>query len=81
MTEVKNVMKRLMTLLLVFAMVITLVPLSGIEVKAATSGTVNGLADSTIELSYSGTAENAWSASGATIIGTTQNRKDTGGSC
>lgn len=78
MTEVKNVMKRLMTLLLVFAMVITLVPLSGIEVKAATSGTVNGLADSTIELSYSGTAENAWSASGATIIGTTQS---TSGSC
>lgn len=69
MTEVKNVMKRLMTLLLVFAMVVTIMPLSSIKAQAATSGTVSGLSDDTIELSYSGTADDAWTVSGTTIIG------------
>lgn len=45
---------------------------------AATSGTVTGLADENIGLSFSGDADNAWSASGTQIVGSATS---TGGVC
>ena len=45
---------------------------------AATSGTVTGLADENIGLSFSGDAEDAWSANGTSIIGAATSE---GGAC
>ena len=45
---------------------------------AATSGTVTGLSDSNIGLSFSGGADNAWSASGTQIIGKARSTSGSG---
>ncbi len=72
MKEMKEVWRRFVTVVLAVLMAVTLVPVSGlagVTAFAATSGTVAGLGDSEIGLSYSGTATDAWSASGTFIMG------------
>ena len=64
----KQVFKRFLSLALAMLMVLTLLPTMTTTAWAA-SGTVTGLADESIGLSFDGTADNAWSASSTQIIG------------
>ena len=66
---IKRITKRFLSLLLVTVMVLTLVPVVTVPAHAATSGPVTGLANENIGLSFTGDADNAWSASGTQIIG------------
>ena len=75
---IKRITKRFLSLLLVTVMVLALVPVITVPAHAATSGTVTGLANENIGLSFSGDADNAWSASGTQIIG---KARSTSGSC
>ena len=75
---IKRITKRFLSLLLVTVMVLALVPVITVPVHAATEGTVTGLADENIGLSFKGTADNAWSASGTQIVGSATG---TGGTC
>ena len=75
----KQVFKRFLSLALSMLMVLTLLPAMTTTAWAATSGTVTGLADEHIGLSFSGTAEEAWSASGTQIIG--KARSSSGSGC
>ena len=75
---IKRITKRFLSLLLVTVMVLALVPVITVPVHAATSGTVTGLANENIGLSFSGDADNAWGASGTTITGTVVS---VGGTC
>ena len=63
----KSTLKRFLSLTLVFLMVLTLLPAMTTTAWAATSGTVTGLADENIGLSFSGDAEDAWSANGRAL--------------
>ena len=74
---IRRVFKRCMLMALALLMAITIIPAVSIPVYAAEeSGTVAGLLDKDIELTYSG--ENVWSANGDTIKGSIKN---TSGSC
>lgn len=75
---VKRIGRRFVSLLLTFVTMLTMLPAMTLPALAATSGTVTGLADESIGLSFSGKAENAWSASGTQIVGSATS---TGGSC
>ena len=75
---IQRISKRFLSLLLVAVMVLALVPAITLPAFAATSGTVTGLADENIGLSFSGTADNAWSASGMQIVGSAWSKS---GSC
>lgn len=75
---VKRIGRRFVSLLLTFVTILTMLPAMTLPALAATSGTVTGLADESIGLSFSGKAENAWSASGTQIVGSATS---TGGSC
>ena len=75
---IQRISKRFLSLLLVAVMVLALLPVITLPAFAATSGTVTGLSDTNIGLSFSGTADNAWSASGTQIIG---KARSTSGSC
>ena len=75
---IKRIGRRFVSLLLTFVTVLTLLPAMTLPALAATSGTVTGLADETIGLSYTGTAGDAWTASGTSIIGAATS---TGGTC
>ena len=66
----KQVLKRFLSLTLVLLMTLSLLPYIAVPAYAATSGTVTGLADENIGLSFSGDADDAWGASGTTITGT-----------
>ena len=66
---VRRITKRFMTLLMVAVMLLALMPIVELPAFAANSGTVTGLSDTNIGLSFSGTADNAWSAAGTTITG------------
>ena len=66
----KQVFKRFLSLALAMLMVLTLLPGMTTTAWAATSGTVAGLADDNIGLSFKGDADNAWSAGGTEITGT-----------
>lgn len=66
---VKRIGRRFVSLLLTFVTILTMLPAMTLPALAATSGTVTGLADENIGLSFSGGADNAWSASGTQIIG------------
>ena len=59
-------------------MVLALVPAITLPAFAATNGTVTGLADENIGLSFTGSADDAWSANGTSIIGAATS---TGGTC
>ena len=75
---IQRISKRFLSLLLVAVMVLALLPVITLPAFAATSGTVTGLSDTNIGLSFSGDADNAWSASGTQIIG---KARSTSGSC
>ena len=66
---VKRISKRFLALLLAAVMVLAMMPTVTLPAYAATSGTVTGLSDTNIGLSFSGDADNAWSANGTTITG------------
>ena len=74
----KQVFKRFLSLALAMLMVLTLLPAMTTTAWAAISGTVTSLADENIGLSFTGDADNAWSANGTSIIGATTS---TGGTC
>lgn len=75
---IKRITKRFLSLLLVTVMVLALVPVVTVPAHAATSGTVTGLADENIGLSFTGNADDAWSANGTSIIGAATSE---GGTC
>ena len=70
--------RRFLSLVLCMCMVFVLLPNIAMPAYAANSGTVIGLADESIGLSFSGDADNAWSASGTQIVGSATG---TGGTC
>ncbi len=74
----KQVFKRFLSLALALLMVLTLLPAMTTTAWAATSGTVTGLADEHIGLSFTGTADNAWSASSTQIIGKARSTSGSG---
>ena len=74
----KNTWKRFLSLVLCMCMVMALLPNVTMTAFAATSGTVTGLADENIGLSFAGDADDAWSANGTSIIGAATS---TGGTC
>ena len=75
----KQVFKRFLSLAMSMLMVLTLLPAMTTTAWAATSGTVPGLADENIGLSFTGDADNAWSASGTQIVGSAKSTP--GGAC
>ena len=75
---IKRITKRFLSLLLATVMVLALVPVITVPAHAATSGSVTGLADENIGLSFTGNADDAWSANGTSIIGAATS---TGGTC
>lgn len=75
---VKRIGRRFVSLLLTFVTVLTMLPAMTLPALAATNGTVTGLADENIDLSFAGTADNAWSATGTQIVGKAQS---TSGGC
>ena len=66
---VKRISRRFVSLLLTFVTILTLLPAMTLPALAATSGTVTGLSNTDIGLSFAGDADNAWSASSTQIIG------------
>lgn len=75
---IQRISKRFLSLLLVAVMVLALVPAITLPAFAATSGAVTGLSDANIGLSFSGDADDAWSATGTTITGSVVS---VGGTC
>ena len=65
----KSTWKRFLSLVLCMCMVMALLPNVTMTAFAATSGTVTGLADENIGLSFTGDADDAWSANGTSITG------------
>ena len=74
----KSTLKRFLSLVLCMCMVMALLPNVTMTAFAATSGTVTGLADENIGLSFTGDADDAWSANGTSIIGAATSK---GGTC
>ena len=74
----KSTWKRFLSLVLCMCMVMALLPNVTMTAFAATSGTVTGLADENIGLSFTGDADDAWSANGRSIIGAATSK---GGTC
>ena len=75
---VKRIGRRFVSLLLTFVTILTMLPAMTLPALAATSGTVTGLADQNIGLSFNGTADNAWSASSTQIIGKARSTSGSG---
>lgn len=75
---VKRISRRFVSLLLTFVTILTMLPAMTLPALAATSGTVTGLADENIGLSFTGDADNAWSANGTSITGAATSK---GGTC
>ena len=75
----KNMYRCFLSLVLCMCMVFVLLPNIAMPAYAANSGTVIGLADESIGLSFSGDADNAWSASSTQIIG--KARSTSGAGC
>ena len=75
---IKRIGRRFVSLLLTFVTILTMLPAMTLPALAATSGNVTGLTDSNIGLSYSGSADDAWSATGTTITGSVVS---VGGTC
>ena len=65
----KSTLKRFLSLVLCMCMVLALLPNVTMTAFAATSGTVTGLADENIGLSFTGDADDAWSANATSITG------------
>jgi len=64
----KQVFKRFLSLTLVFLMILAMLPAMTTTAWAATEVTVTGLADENIGLSFSGNAEDGWTATGGTTV-------------
>ena len=75
---IQRISKRFLSLLLVAVMVMAMVPAITLTAFADTTGIVTGLSDTNIGLNFTGTADNAWSATGTQIIGAATS---TGGAC
>lgn len=75
---IQRISKRFLSLLLGAVMVLALLPVITLPAFAASSGTVTGLSDTNIGLSFSGTADDAWSASGTQIIGKARSTSGSG---
>ena len=75
---VKRIGRRFVSLLLTFVTILTMLPAMTLPALAATSGNVTGITDSTIGLSFSGNADDAWSANGTSITGAVTSE---GGTC
>lgn len=75
---VKRIGRRFVSLLLTFVTILTMLPAMTLPALAATSGNVTGLTDSNIGLSFSGNADDAWSANGTSITGAVTSE---GGTC
>lgn len=75
---VKRIGRRFVSLLLTFVTVLTMLPAMTLPALAETSGTVTGLTDENIGLSFTGDADDAWSASGTQIVGSATG---SGGAC
>ena len=76
----KTVIKRFLSLTLAFLMVLSLLPALEIPAYAAISGNVTGLSDENIGLSFTGDADDAWSANGTGIVGSVTSTSGTCGS-
>ena len=66
---VKRIGRRFVSLLLTFVTILTMLPAMTLPALAATSGTVTGLTDENIGLSFNGDNEASWSANGTSITG------------
>lgn len=66
---VKRIGRRFVSLLLTFVTILTLLPAMTLPALAVTNGTVIGLADKNIGLSFDGTADDAWGATATGVIG------------
>ena len=73
-----RITERFVALLLVALTIMAFLPSVTLPAAAATSGTVTGLNDANIGLSFTGTADDAWSATGTTITGSVVS---VGGTC
>ena len=76
---IKRIGRRFVSLLLTFVTILTMLPAMTLPALAATKGTVTGLADENIGLSYSGDAENPWNATATGVIGKVKTTP--GGTC
>ena len=74
----KQVFKRFLSLALAMLMVLTLLPAMTTTAWAASSGTVTGLSNDNIGLSYSGDKTDTWSANGTTVTGSIQSSSGCG---
>lgn len=75
---IKRIGRRFVSLLLTFVTILTLLPAMTLPALAVTNGTVIGLADENIGLSFNGDDNASWSANGTSIIGAATS---TGGTC
>ena len=75
---IKRIGRRFVSLLLTFVTILTMLPAMTLPALAKTNGTVTGLADENIGLSFTGNADDAWSANGKSITGAATS---TGGTC
>ena len=75
---IKRITKRFLSLLLVTVMVLALVPVITVPAHAATEGTVTGLSNDNIGLSYKGDKTDTWIAFGTTITGSIQSSSGCG---
>ena len=75
---IKRIGRRFVSLLLTFVTILTMLPAMTLPALAAQSGTVTGLADTNIGLSFRGTADNAWSATGTQVIGKARSTSGSG---
>ena len=66
---IKRIGRRFVSLLLTFVTILTMLPAMTLPALAANSRDVTGLADENIGLSFTGDADDAWSANGTSIIG------------
>lgn len=74
---VKRIGRRFVSLLLTFVTVLTMLPAMTLPALAAERGSVTGLSDTDIVLSYNGSKTDTWAALCTTITGTAQSEKDT----
>ena len=73
-----RITKRFVSLLLVALTIMAFLPTVTLPSNAATSGTVTGLSDENIGLSFTGSADNAWSATATGVIGKVRSTSGTG---
>ena len=73
-----RITERFVALLLVALTIMAFLPSVTLPSAAATSGTVAGLSDENIGLSFTGDADNAWSATATGVIGKVRSTSGTG---